>query len=86
MKKVYFILFVCSIVASFFAGYFSSSSVKCAYEVSDNVINAQQKALDYAAQVMSQNDLYDIDGSDIMSDYLEATTIAEEWYLLYKGE
>lgn len=86
MKKVYFILFVCSIVVSFFAGYFSSSSVKCAYEVSDNVINAQQRALDYASQVMSQNDLYDIDGSDIMSDYLEAAVNAEEWYLLYKGE
>ena len=86
MKKVYFILFVCSIVASFFAGYFSSSSVKYAYEVSDNVIIAQQRALDYASQVMSQNDLYDIDGSDTMADYLEATTIAEEWYLLYKGE
>lgn len=86
MKKVYFILFICSSFVAFFAGYFSSSSVKCAYEVGDNVIIAQQRALDYANQVMSQNDLYDIDGSDIMADYLEASVNAKEWYEIYKGE
>lgn len=34
-------------------------------------IKAQEKALELSDEIMSNNNLYDIDGSDIMSDYLQ---------------
>lgn len=46
------------------------------------VIKAQRAALKAADKVMDNNQLFDTDGSDIMSDYLHKTAIVDSLYRL----
>lgn len=47
------------------------------------IIKAQSIALDKAEEVMNNNNLWDIDGSDTMSEYMEAYN---KVHTLYKQE
>ena len=44
------------------------------------LVNAQAKALNLADKVMDRNNLWDVDGSDIMSDYLHAAAKVDSLY------
>lgn len=75
MKKTIFIAFVLTL--SFCAGWFTgekANDVKFLHEANNfkrELIDAQNAALEKAEIIMDRHNLWDIDGSDDMADYLE---------------
>ena len=84
MKKTYIVLLFIAMVIAFVLGNMCPNRTMSTLIEHNNakkeLIKLQQDALDKAAIIMDQNDLYDIDGSDAMSEYLEATSRVEDWY------
>lgn len=75
MKKTYIVLLFIAMVVAFILGNTCPNRTMATLIEQNNVkrelIEVQTKALDMADKVMDNNDLWDIDGSDDMSDYLE---------------
>lgn len=84
MKKTYTLLSFIAVVVAFILGNTCPNMAEDTLIKHNNakreLIKLQQDALDKAAIIMDQNDIYDIDGSDAMSEYLEATSKVEDWY------
>jgi hypothetical protein len=64
-------IIICALLAivGFGAGYLTCQKVN----VDIQLIDAQNAALEKAEIVMDNNDLWDIDGSDDMAEYMELT-------------
>jgi hypothetical protein len=79
---------VCAAIAvvSAFAGFefnnywYNNEGLYEANKFKRELVNAQAKALNLADKVMDRNDLWDADGSDIMSDYLDAVAKVDSLY------
>lgn len=73
-------------VVSAFAGFefnnywYNNDDLYEANKFKRELVNAQAKALELADQVMDRNNLWDADGSDVMSDYLDAAAKADSLY------
>ena len=84
MKK--FTVYAAIAVVSAFAGFefnnywYNNEGLYEANKLKRELVNAQAKALELANQVMDRNDLWDIDGSDVMSDYLDAAAKVDSLY------
>jgi hypothetical protein len=88
------ILFVVVLVCGFVAGYstgqengknFILSQYKLLhndYNAKTELVDAQRAALDAADHVMSQNELFDTDGSDVMVKYLDLAHKVDSLYQL----
>lgn len=74
------------LIASFLAGYNTCYNVnevdilKSNQDLCHELIEINENALNKAIIVMDNNDLWDTDGSDAMSDYLEAQAIVDSVY------
>lgn len=83
MKKV---LFIIALVITFIAGmelnawYYNFDDLFEANNFKRSLIEKQADALDKAAIVIDNNNLYDIDGSDDMADYLRASSKVDSLY------
>lgn len=83
MKKVFVVILL---AAAFVAGmefeslYYNFDNLYEANKFKKMLIEKQADALDKAAKVMNNNNLYDIDGSDDMSDCLKAYAIVDSIY------
>lgn len=83
MKKV---LFIIALVITFIAGmefnawYYNFDDLFEANNFKRSLIEKQADALDKAAIVIDNNNLYDIDGSDDMADYLRANAKVDSLY------
>lgn len=77
MKKriIYVAIVELALVGGYFWGRIDSPRIIISESESSEfkreMIDAQSEALDMADKVMDNNDLWDIDGSDDMSEYLE---------------
>ncbi len=79
---------VCAVIAavSAFVGFefnnywYNNEGLYEANKFKRELVNAQAKALDLADQVMDRNNLWDADGSDVMSDYLDAAAKVDSLY------
>jgi hypothetical protein len=84
MKK--FTVYAAIAVVSAFAGFefnnywYNNEGLYEANKFKRELVNAQAKALNLADKVMDRNDLWDADGSDIMSDYLDAVAKVDSLY------
>lgn len=84
MKKTIFLCTLVAIVAGV-AGYFTclkvnTDSIESA-QFKNEVIVTQAKALEHAHQVMWNHNLFDKDGGDTMTDFLEASCKADSLLL-----
>lgn len=83
MKKVIFII---DLAVAFVAGmgfdawYYDFDGLYEANKFKRVLIEKQADALDKAAIVIDNNNLYDIDGSDDMADYLRANAKVDSLY------
>lgn len=83
MKKA---LFIIALVITFIAGmefnawYYNFDDLFEANNFKRSLIEKQADALDKAAIVIDNNNLYDIDGSDDMADYLRANAKVDSLY------
>ena len=83
MMKVFVVILL---VAAFVAGmnveawYYNFDNLYEANNFKRVLIEKQADALDKAAKVINNNNLYDIDGSDDMSDCLKAYAIVDSIY------
>lgn len=87
MKKVFVvILLVITFIAGgkFEAWYYNFDSLYEANKFKKVLLEKQADALDKAAIVIDNNNLYDIDGSDAMSDYLTACERVDSLYNIEK--
>jgi hypothetical protein len=84
MKK--FTVYAAIAVVSAFAGFefnnywYNNEGLYEANKFKRELVNAQAKALNLADKVMDRNNLWDADGSDIMSDYLDAAAKVDSLY------
>lgn len=73
MKK-YILLCTLAVIIAFSAGWFACLKVNTdsveSFEFKLEYMNALEDALEAAENVMDNNDLWDIDGSDTMMDYM----------------
>lgn len=84
MKKTIFLCTLATIVAGV-AGYFTclkvnSDSIESA-QFKNELITTQAKALEHAHQLMWDHNLFDKDGGDTMTEYLEASCKADSLLL-----
>lgn len=84
MKKTIFLCTLVAIVAGA-AGYFTCLKVKTdsieSAQFKSEVIETQAKALEHAHQLMWDHNLFDKDGGDTMTDFLEASCKADSLLL-----
>ena len=77
MKKnfIYVAIVVLAVVGGYFLGRINTPCIVINESESSafkrELIEVQAKALDAAETIMNNNDIWDIDGSDDMSDYME---------------
>jgi hypothetical protein len=77
MKKTIILCTLVAIVASS-TGYLTCLKVnRDSSQFKTQLIEAQQTALELANRVMDNNDLWDTDGGDTMSDYLDAYCVVD---------
>lgn len=87
MKKVFVVSFLAiSFIAGmeFEAWYYNFDNLYEANKFKRVLLEKQADALDKAAIVIDNNNLYDIDGSDAMSDYLKACEKVDSLYNIEK--
>ena len=74
-KVIYAAIIGMALIGGYFLGKIDTPCVVIneseSSEFKREMIDAQSEALDMADKVMDNNDLWDIDGSDDMSEYLE---------------
>lgn len=80
MTKKIFICLAVAIVAAC-AGYFTclkvnTDSIESA-KFKTELLDVQEKALEKSHKIMEKHDIYDLDGSDDMADYLELCNKAD---------
>lgn len=81
MKKT--IITVVLVVASFVAGaefnnwYYNIDSLFEANNLKRELLDAQNNSLMLVDSLMDKHELYDADGSDLMSDYLESREVVD---------
>jgi hypothetical protein len=86
MKHIKLICLIAAI-AVYLAGFATSLIVVgedvSSYLYKQELINAQREALEKAEEVMGNNNLYDIDGTDTMDDYYILKAKADDLWSKY---